>query len=368
MSEELEDNKNDERRREIPDFEQNDFIEEEIVDNCVMPEEKEDENESIGQCLRAEGSNSSLVVSDFSIDISDCSNDSYEKIDRKFNTINYCYTNARSLPPKLDSLIRVFDNFDLHFATVSETWMCIKRYKKNAENLESRDNLCIIKKSRKSRGGGVAIIFNKNKINLSQVKIRGNDFEIVGAIGRTSEDARKVLILSVYYPPQLKKEKIDRMNQCISDTIDKQKESFPFLQVILCGDFNKKDYLAILTDHPDLQVLDTPPTRGNEILDLCIHSLSGEISVKKIAPLSTEDEVVSDHDFIIVKSIAERKHVFEKMRFKYRPYSEEKSEAFAGMLAVFDWVDIHTMDVNNAVAYMNDVIGEMYRRCFPEKE
>ena len=76
------------------------------------------------ETLREGHFDTSLVASDFSLYMSYNSADSYEETDKKFNTLNFCYTNARSLPPKINNLVQVFDNFDLHFAAISETWMC----------------------------------------------------------------------------------------------------------------------------------------------------------------------------------------------------------------------------------------------------
>ena len=330
-------------------------------------------NEEAAEELREDNAvfnnDNSLVESKIDNNESESSIDSFKTVDKRFNTINFIYTNARSLPPKINHLIQVFDSFNLHFAAISETWMCDStRYKRNAEKLEHKENLCIIKKSRKSRGGGVAIVFNKSKISLKQIKIPGNAFELVGAVGRTTDDVQKVLVLSVYYPPQMKREEVDRLNECISTTIDNQKGLYPGLQVVLCGDMNNKDVVPILTDHPDLKVLDTPSTGKRETLDLCLNNLSGDIAYQKIQPLSTESGQVSDHDCIFVKSIAERKHIFEKIKFKFRPFTKEGADKFGACLALVDWAPIHVLDVNQAVKYMGEVLELIYRDCFPEKE
>ena len=171
-------------------------------------EEKGSESEIL---RHDENSDNSLINSN-----SDLSNASVDfcNVNERYNTINFMYTNARSLPPKIISLIEMFDELELHFAAVSETWMYEgARLEKNGDKLEEGEDLKIIKKCRNTRGGGVAIVFNKHKMSLKPVKIRGNRFELVAGIGRTVDNNRKILVLSAYYPPQMKKEEVEALNE-----------------------------------------------------------------------------------------------------------------------------------------------------------
>ena len=242
-----------------------------------------------------------------------------------------------------------------------------RRFKKNAEKLENRDNLRIIKRNRKTRGGGVAIIFNKSKMSLREVKIRNNQFELVGALGRTSEEAAKILVLSVYYPPQMKKDKVDALNSCITDTIDRVKIDHAGIKVVLCGDMNRKDVIQIAVDHPDMTILDTPHTRKLDTIDLCFTNIAGEKLVKKLPPLSSSTGQMSDHNCILVGIRSEKRHCFEKIKFKHRPFSEKKAEAFGRDLAAVDWAEIHCLPVDEAVDFMNHRFQEIYRKNFPEE-
>ena len=66
----------------------------------------------------------------------------------------------------------MFDELELDFACISETRMTLNdRTEKNVKKLSDRDSLQIIRKDRKSRGGGVAIVFDTRRIRLKQVKI-----------------------------------------------------------------------------------------------------------------------------------------------------------------------------------------------------
>ena len=53
----------------------------------------------------------------------------------------------------------------------------------------------------------------------------------MSVVGRTVESSTKILILTAYYPPQMNKEKLDGMNDCISDHLDEMKEKIGGLKL-----------------------------------------------------------------------------------------------------------------------------------------
>lgn len=331
-------------------------------------EEKLEENE----ILRSNDANESLInssISNISSNNSDVENNKSHADDKKVNAVNFMFTNARSLPPKIDSLVKMFDNFELDFSIVTETWMKDgKRFEKNARKFEEKEDLRIIERNRGTRGGGVAIIFNKNKMSLSQIKIRNNSFELVGASGRTVKDARKLVIYAVYYPPQMKKKQVDELNECLSASIDQQKTAENSPRFVVCGDMNQKDISQILVDHPEIVVLKTPPTRKRETIDLCLTNFEGEITTRAFLPLESDAGQKSDHNCIVVRALTDRVHVFEKKKHFFRPYTREGERRFGAELSMIDWAEIHSLDVNAAVKMMNDTLGEIYERNFPVKQ
>ena len=284
-------------------------------------------------------------------------------------SINYMFSNARSLSAKMRSLVVMFDELRLHFSAISETWFKDgRKFSVNVRRLEDSENLKVISKNRGSRGGGVAIVYDVNRMTLKPIKIRDNDFEIVGAAGRTSEDARRVVIFSVYYPPSMKADRVVKMNDCLSQAIDRAKNCGNSPRIFLCGDFNNKDVSTILADHPDMRVLDSPPTRNNQVLDMCITNFdpSGcDVSVGD--PLVSDMGIPSDHEAMICRATSERRHIFKKRRIWVRKYTERGERNFGALLAAFDWRDIHTLEANAAVEYMDSVLSEMYDECFPRK-
>ena len=352
------------------------------VKNDIQGEESRNNNDELdnqsisnnvplnnSECLRENNNDDSLVVSEIShLSVSSISSSGNVSTARH-NLLNFMYTNARSLSPKMDSLIEMFDNLDLHFAAVSETWMSDdRRYENNLRKLEGKENLSMIARNRTGRGGGVAIIFNKSKINLKPVKLKSGKFEVVGGLGRTADDSKKILVFSVYYPPQMKKEAVDKLNDCISSSIDAQKIKHGPVRVIICGDMNNKNIVPILTDHPDTQVLPTPSTRKNETIDLCITSLNiDNIEVTGFPPLRSVTGTLSDHYCIVCFNKEEKRHVFEKNRFKLahimkkRPTrSEERLRVLTGLVCtVWMSMELPAPWIKQSVSYS--------RRIFPSR-
>ena len=55
------------------------------------------------------------------------------------------------------------------------------------ETVEMRDNIRFLRRDRNSRGGGVAIAFDRTKAEFKKVRLeslRGKDFEIIAAVGK----------------------------------------------------------------------------------------------------------------------------------------------------------------------------------------
>ena len=76
-------------------------------------------------------------------------------------------------------------------------------------DLSRGENLEIIHKSRKTRrgrnaGSGISIIYNKNRMKLSERCFRRGKYELVCAAGKLVGFQRMVVILGIYIPRKLK--------------------------------------------------------------------------------------------------------------------------------------------------------------------
>ena len=107
------------------------------------------------ESLRCNDDNESLCNDDIST-ISDMSSNApsspYPETEPNKDSINFINTNARSLTPKMGSLLDYFDELDLSFAVVTESWM--KDGKKLGDDLldlEDETSLVVLYKNRPSR-------------------------------------------------------------------------------------------------------------------------------------------------------------------------------------------------------------------------
>ena len=285
-----------------------------------------------------------------------------------YNTLSFMFTNARSLPPKIGLLVEMFDELELYFPAISETWFSSGRtFKKNVRKMEDKGNLILINKNRPTRGGGVAIAFNSRKMSLKYAPINRNSYEVVAAIGRTCTDSRMILVLLAYYATQMTKASVDSMNMCISNCINDYKSEDEGLVTIICGDMNKKDVNQIMLDHPEIMVVDTPNTRGNEALDLCLTNLPRDCFVRQYEPLAAPEGRVSDHNCIVVVSKTEKKQVFKKKVIKFRPFDTESEAAFGHALAAIDWAPLYYLSADNTALQLHETLWSIYIDSFPEK-
>ena len=81
---------------------------------------------------------------------------------------------------------------------------------------------------------------------------------------------KKLLIISVYLPPSMKKEEVLEAADDVSDTIARAKVQTPELVVFVAGDLNGKKFTSAIADYPDIKRLKSGPTRGTRTLDVIL--------------------------------------------------------------------------------------------------
>ena len=81
-----------------------------------------------------------------------------EIFDANSNFLNVACANARSLVEKVDSLITLFEENELHLALITETWLFERHCPpRTMADLTMGADLNFIRRDRGSRGGGVAV-------------------------------------------------------------------------------------------------------------------------------------------------------------------------------------------------------------------
>ena len=72
----------------------------------------------------------------------------------KYNYLNFSLSNARSLAGKIDSLVDIFNEADLNFSMITETWFKNDRdNEQSLKDLKAAENIEFICKNRNTRGG-----------------------------------------------------------------------------------------------------------------------------------------------------------------------------------------------------------------------
>ena len=175
-------------------------------------------------------------------------------------------TNARSVAPKIECLVDYLQEMDCAVSLISETWLKDgPELERDVLDLEDGTGYSMIYKNRlpNHRGystGGVAIIYRKSKINLKKYKLPGNNFEVVCGIGSPTFHTQKMIVLSVYIPPQINAAESKRCLEFIEDSFLMLKGRFHDQYIVVGGDFNRRDIDSALADFPDIKIVDTPPT------------------------------------------------------------------------------------------------------------
>ena len=84
-----------------------------------------------------------------------------------------------------------------HVASISETWLG-RNKATNTElaGVEKSEDIGFIRWDRGSRGGGVCVIYDKNRAHLKKYRPVQHKFEIVAARGNITGFSRRVVVLA----------------------------------------------------------------------------------------------------------------------------------------------------------------------------
>ena len=79
---------------------------------------------------------------------------------------------------------------------ISETWLHPDReLEKVADKLQGKGGIGMINRTRKSKGGGISILYKNNEINLTEYRFKRKNHEIVAASGKITWNKRPCLMI-----------------------------------------------------------------------------------------------------------------------------------------------------------------------------
>lgn len=216
---------------------------------------------------------------------------------QKYNIMNFALTNARSLPPKINSFVTAMDELALDFFMILETWISnSKTAAQSIRDLGNAENFQLICKNRTTRGGGVCVAFHKCRANLSRFPLPSSPWEIVCASGKIAGFSRKIAVIALYIPPKFTAVQLSDFCDYIADAVEKVKRDLQNPYVCIGGDVNNRDISPAFKDFPDISMLPNVATRRGAALDICFTNYCDDVfRVDSRSPLTSLDGVESDH-------------------------------------------------------------------------
>ena len=270
---------------------------------------------------------------------------------------------------KTESIYDHFINTDVSFLAVTETWMNNNNTERIVERLRIDRGLEILYKNRRNKkGGGVAIIFDPQKITITSHKFKSEKYELISGAVKTKKNERPIYVFCCYLPPSLTAGEQKRVFEVLSEEIVLLKSSKRDPYFIVVGDFNGFDTTILTKDFVDINMLASPPSRKDARLDLCM-SNAELINAVSLPPLWSANNT-SDHLSIGFELDVKQKHVFTLIERTSRTFSKKQEDLFVEYMNEIDWEsELQNCVTSSAAAQcLTEVVSVLMDRCFPFKK
>ena len=326
-----------------------------------------------------------LIVCEKSDDASDIADDTLVDLTEDENiteknysrhSLSFINTNARSLGPKVESLLDCMHEKSCDLAMVTETWYQDNRAgTEEIEQYAARFSLGSILRNRTSvssngrQYGGVAFFFRLASSSFKEFPlINPEDHEILATIGTVKGIKGKVFCITAYSPPNITLLKARQMHEFISDVLDEAKRQFPECTIILAGDFNHWPIEESVEDH--LEILEIPHgnTRGSRAIDRSFCNFSRSlVESGTLPPLETDDGRSSDHRIAYAKAVFTRPKE-PTVTYTYRHYTEEGAERFRELIGQQSWDPVfNAIAPSGKVVAFQNILDYLMSLCFAMK-
>ena len=255
-------------------------------------------------------------------------------------------TNARSLCPKINSLIDCFDEMKATISILTETWLTDGRsLDEDLLDLEHGAGIKFLVQNRKPGAhgvshGGVAVAFRHSAVNLKRLEFRNDDdFEVLVAAGNLPGHSRKIVVVAAYMPPNYCQARGSSCLEYISDIVMQIKRKFRDPYLIVGGDFNQWDIALALHDYPDIQEVMVGPTRKDRSIDRILTTVRSEVEAfGTLEPLEVDDgSKKSDHRIAYFEAELPRAAKFEWISYSYRFFNPDSEKKFGEWIVGQDW-------------------------------
>ena len=287
-------------------------------------------------------------------------------------------TNARSLCPKINSLIDCLEDMNSAIGVITETWLADgPSLEADLTDLREGAGVGLICRNRppNSAGvshGGVAVAFRTDSCAMKRVDMANpDDYEVLVTLATLPGYSRKLVTVACYLPPGYDVGRGRGALTYIEDVVIEVKRRFRDPFIVITGDFNQWDIGGAAAEFPDLKEADVGPTRKDRCLDRIFTNFGrAEIESGTVPPLEVEpgsQGTASDHRIAFVRAALPRLRSFEWVTHQYRYYNEESEKLFGEWLAAFDWAELVQLPggSNQKAEYYQEVMTNALEHYFP---
>ena len=259
-------------------------------------------------------------------------------------------TNARSLCPKINSLIEAMEELDTAMAVVTETWLADGQgLEDDRQDLFLGAGLSMLCKNRKPNDlgqshGGVAIIYNEQRCNFKTFSFDNReDYEVLAAVGMAPGLKRKIVSIACYIPPNYSTGRASGCLERIAGLVIDVKRKFKDPYIIVSGDFNQWDVAAALEEFNDIRETSAGPTRGTRTIDRTFSNFELISETDVLPPLQTEGTTnvrFSDHGLFYMTAKIDRGKKYRWLKYSYRYDNPESRKKFGEWIVLKDWEEV----------------------------
>ena len=178
---------------------------------------------------------------------------------------------------------------------------------------------------------------------MSEYKFKRGSAEMVAARAKIPNNTRPLFVFALYIQPKAKAKEVKETMDLLADSILKIKNEIKNPYIVIGGDLNKFSLSPVIDNFADIHMLDTPPTRGASCLDVVASSIPADDCIADcFPPLSSENDVSSDHRVLVIKSDVTHKHEFTWIRYRTRQITDEGIAALKSEITNYQWLDLAT--------------------------
>ena len=253
-----------------------------------------------------------------------------------------------------------------------------KEHKKALESMLEMDGLQYFSTNRPRgrRGGGAAIIVNKERFHAEKLEVHiPNHIEVIWVLAKpkaASAKFKKIILCSFYSPPRSRVRNI--LKDHIIGTLQRLVVKYPDCGILIGGDRNKMDISALINNNLKLRQIVTKPTRKKEILDVLLTNLfpfyNSPVIIPPVQPDIPGQGVASDHSvpLCIPHTDPCNPPAREYRTIISRPLPESKIRSFGQWLVVEQWDEVrNASDPSQKVKVFEEKLTKSLDYHFPKK-